>query len=617
MRRIATLILFIGITFSILAAGTYSGGSGTSGSPYQIATTADIIELSNTSADWSAYFIQTADIAFNADETQVDWDGDGTATWDTEDQAGFSPIGNTTTIFTGFYDGQNYEINNLFINRPTETNVGFFGHTESPSSNNELTIQNIGITNADVTGELRTAGLIGYVRFSKISNCYSTGSVESTGSGSGWSQAGGLVGRTNGSIIENCYSTATVTGNGYRNGGLVAQMWSDATYPSQVSNSYSTGDVYGSSSYGGGLVGIMNGGTINNSYATGDIHRLTGESNTNMGAFVGGDYNEVPTITNCYCTGSVYYDGTSNPSNKGFCGESVSASSANNFFDSELSNQSTATGATGKTTAEMKTLATFTDETTEGLTTAWDFVTDPNDDVGSNDYWDMDESGFFKSGYPYLYWEDGDDQSLPVELASFTANAGDAEVILRWVTESEINNEAFLLERSTDGETFELLAEIEGQGTKSEQTQYEYTDRSVYNGQTYHYRLADRDYNGVLTQHKTVTATPNVDGVQKVSEAVIKEYTLFPAYPNPFNPETMIRFNVPTVNQTVETVNLTVYNMLGQKVVTLYDGPIAGGSFEMKWNGKSDSGVQQPSGVYLIHFRSEQFVRTRKITLLR
>ncbi len=222
-----------------------------------------------------------------------------------------------------------------------------------------------------------------------------------------------------------------------------------------------------------------------------------------------------------------------------------------------------------------------------------------------------------QSGTEYILGSESGDNSLPVELTSFTASAGDAEVTLRWITESEINNDAFLLERSTDGETFELLAEIEGQGTKSEQTQYEYTDRSVYNGQTYHYRLADRDYNGVLTQHKTVTATPNVDGVQKVSEAVIKEYALFPAYPNPFNPQTSIRFNVPNVDPSVNVVTLAVYNMLGQKIATLFDGPIAGGSFEMKWNGKNDFGVQQPSGVYLVQFQSDQFVQTQKITLLR
>ena len=57
----------------------------------------------------------------------LDWDDDGTATWDADDQLGFSPIGNSTTKFTGSYDGGGYTIDNLFINRPSTENVGFFG----------------------------------------------------------------------------------------------------------------------------------------------------------------------------------------------------------------------------------------------------------------------------------------------------------------------------------------------------------------------------------------------------------------------------------------------------------------------------------------------------------
>src|SRR6056297_3163016 len=93
-----------------LSAGTYSGGNGTEADPYQIATTADLIELSTTSADWSPgiYFIQIANISFNEDETQVDWDGDGTADWDAEDQKGFAPIGNSSAPAQCSYDGQNH-----------------------------------------------------------------------------------------------------------------------------------------------------------------------------------------------------------------------------------------------------------------------------------------------------------------------------------------------------------------------------------------------------------------------------------------------------------------------------------------------------------------------------
>ena len=62
------------------------------------------------------------------------------------------------------------------------------------------------------------------------------------------------------------------------------------------------------------------------------------------------------------------------------------------FYDSTTSSHSYFINGTGKTTAEMKTLATFTDTTTTGLSTSWDFDT----------IWNIDTSGTINDGYPYL-----------------------------------------------------------------------------------------------------------------------------------------------------------------------------------------------------------------------
>ncbi len=598
MKNILLLLSMILFAAATAYSGTYSGGDGTSGDPYQIATTADIIELSNTSADWSAYFIQTADIAFNADETQVDWDGDGSP--DGSGTSGFSPIGNSSTNFTGSYNGQNHTIENLYINRPTSAYVGLFGYIDG------TIIENLGATNVNITGQSKVGGLVGRSFNSQITGCYTTGVVNSENDD--WN-TGGLVGwNTNSSSISECYSTCNVYGD-ENTGGLVGENKESST----ISSSYSTGNIESSTSNSdwGGAGGFAGGnaesGTIINCYSSGSVTRKSSSSSVNFGSFLG--INKA-NVENSYSIGNVFQsDGeTSLGTDNGFVGTDNSGSYTANFFDSEASNQSTATGATAKSTSEMKTLSTFTDA-------GWDFVGETAN--GTDDYWDMDYSENINNGYPYLSWEDGGDQSLPVELTSFTARAGDGQVTLCWVTESEINNDAFLLERSTDGESLELLAEIEGHGTVSFRNEYEYVDYQVENWKTYHYRLADRDYNGVLTRHKTITATPNVDGVQKVSEAVIKEYALFPAYPNPFNPQTSIRFNIPNIDNAADEIRLTVYNALGQKIATLYDGPIAGGAFEMQWNGRDDLGVQQPSGVYLVHFRSEQFIQTQKIVLVR
>ncbi len=211
------------------------------------------------------------------------------------------------------------------------------------------------------------------------------------------------------------------------------------------------------------------------------------------------------------------------------------------------------------------------------------------------------------------------DAHLPVELTSFTAVGGDGRVNLHWVTESEINNDAFILERSLDGEEFEVLDEIAGHGSTSERHVYNYIDENVFNGMVYHYRLSDRDYNGVITTHTVVSAVPNSVGIIAESgiDKVIESFDFAPAYPNPFNPETTLRFAVPNTSGKVRNVRLNVYNMLGQHVATLYNGPLGGGEFRMKWDGLNDNGQSQPSGMYVLRFSSDDYVDVQRIVLLR
>jgi hypothetical protein len=201
MKKLTLLLLSL-LLSSVLFAGTYSGGSGDSGDPYQIATTADLIELSNTSGDWGAYFIQTADIAFNADETQVDWDNSGSA----GPAEGFLPIGNVLTFFTGSYDGGGYTIDNLFINRPSTSYIGLFGFT------NSATITDIGVTNVDITSKSLVGGLVGNISSSTVSNSYCTGSVNGTGT------VGGLVGYNNATVSNSFWDTET-SGQNTSSGG--------------------------------------------------------------------------------------------------------------------------------------------------------------------------------------------------------------------------------------------------------------------------------------------------------------------------------------------------------------------------------------------------------------
>ncbi|GAB5466736.1 MAG: hypothetical protein Kapaf2KO_21720 [Candidatus Kapaibacteriales bacterium] len=225
------LILILAILIGTSSAfAQYSGGNGTSGNPWQIANTNDLIALSNTSADWGDHFIQTANITFDSDETQVDWDGDDILEHPGDDAPGFSPIGNSLTNFTGSYDGQGYEISNLFIDRPSTDNVALFGRT------NGSTIENLCVVDCDISGEDQVGGLVGWnENSSSIENSYSTGAVDGSGN-----SVGGLVGyNLSSSTINNSYSTGAVSSSGSSVGGLVGYNLSS----SSIDNSYSSGAV--------------------------------------------------------------------------------------------------------------------------------------------------------------------------------------------------------------------------------------------------------------------------------------------------------------------------------------------------------------------------------------
>ena len=84
-------------------------------------------------------------------------------------------------------------------------------------------------------------------------------------------------------------------------------------------------------------------------------------------------------------------------------------------------------------------------------------------------------------------------------------------------------------------------------------------------------------------------------------------------YPNPFNPKTQIRFDIPKVSN----VTLTIYNMLGQKVRTFTMQSVPAGYHALTWNATNDYGVPVSAGLYLYQLQTEGFVQTKKMILLK
>jgi len=98
-----------------------------------------------------------------------------------------------------------------------------------------------------------------------------------------------------------------------------------------------------------------------------------------------------------------------------------------------------------------------------------------------------------------------------------------------------------------------------------------------------------------------------------VNSALPSGYKLMQNYPNPFNPSTRISFNLPQA----QTTALEIYNVLGQQVSRTNLGYLEAGLHTLEWDGKAETGEAVSSGVYFYRLLAGDFIKTRKMMLLR
>jgi hypothetical protein len=263
---------------------------------------------------------------------------------------GWWPIG-TYSAFTGSYDGQNFTINELYLSRGADDEQGLFGVVSG------ALIKNVRLTSAFVQGHDWVGALIGRSYNSTIENCLSTGSVN------GNEYVGGLIGNLIGSTVNQSYSESTVNGYWYV-GGFAGK----AASSSLIQNSYSMGNVT-VDNYAGGFIGEINDTNVLKCYSAG---HLTYAYSEYVNGFIGASYG-TSTVTS-------------------------------SFWDIDTSGIVWAGPGTGKVTADMKKVATFTNLLNVGLDSPWDFVNNPHDDTGNEDIWAIAVSGVYNNGYPYLRW---------------------------------------------------------------------------------------------------------------------------------------------------------------------------------------------------------------------
>jgi hypothetical protein len=186
----------------------------------------------------------------------------------------------------------------------------------------------------------------------------------------------------------------------------------------------------------------------------------------------------------------------------------------------------------------------------------------------------------------------------PVELTSFGANVNAAgQVVLNWTTATEINNQMFEIERSSENGEFYLIGHIKGHGTTSEPKEYSYIDMSVVPGK-YYYRLKQVDFSGVYEYSNIVEV--------EISAPLV--YNLAQNYPNPFNPSTQINFSIaePTM------IKLAIYNLLGQEIQVLRDEFMQPGLYQVSFNASN-----LPSGMYIYKLETANYVQARKMMIMK
>ena len=96
-------------------------------------------------------------------------------------------------------------------------------------------------------------------------------------------------------------------------------------------------------------------------------------------------------------------------------------------------------------------------------------------------------------------------------------------------------------------------------------------------------------------------------------KAIPVSFALQQNFPNPFNPSTEIRFDLPEN----DNVTLAVYNMMGQKIKTLTSGNMSPGYHSIIWNGTNDAGVKVATGMYFYSINTNSFQSIKKMLFLK
>jgi len=200
-------------------------------------------------------------------------------------------------------------------------------------------------------------------------------------------------------------------------------------------------------------------------------------------------------------------------------------------------------------------------------------------------------------GFSTFFYDDDHPDSSNVSqkflLGGFTTNqvlAGDSQKRRKWATYY------FTIDRWNNGDTIaiDLLPENE--------VEFAFVTPGPFYPLTFQPR-----FEGPLLFPGIATS------VEENDMSLPADFALYQNFPNPFNPVTIIEFQIPKRS----SVELEIFNAIGQRVATLVNMDLAPGRHQISWNSKTDAGIELPSGVYFYRLRTDDYSRCKKMILIR
>lgn len=232
MKKIIFLIIALNICVFSIAAITpvsWKKGKGTQDKPYLIESAEHFYYLSEQVQKGESYeniyFLMTNDI---------DLQGNAQNQW--------IPIGNNLSPFKGHFNGNQFEIKNLYIDNSSSDYVGLFGYIHLG------TVKRLGIAAQNyLSGKDNVGGIVGYQMGGEISDCFNKSKIK------GNNNVGGIVGYQYSTTINSCYNMGEIAGNWYI-GGIVGMGYGKTV----IINCYNMGIIV-AKNYKGGIAGKLDG----------------------------------------------------------------------------------------------------------------------------------------------------------------------------------------------------------------------------------------------------------------------------------------------------------------------------------------------------------------------